>query len=515
MARDTGTPLDFGIEASLERESATTFTVGEVLVGEVKPLIAYIRVSRVGDRTEETFRSPAEQEERSRAFAANRGFTVSEVVTDLDVSGAVQPSDRPGMSYALAEIAAGRAGGLVAYSLDRFSREPAHADALVKTVAEAGGVVIAPDLPEDLDSPVGEFQMGVLMQVARLYRRTAGERLDSARARATREGIFVGSTLPFGYRRREDRLTEIDPETGPLVIELFQRRLSGESVGDLARWLRGRTGHPWSRTGVRDILSRELYMTGRLTNGETVSDWDCGVLVDASDWHAAQALRQAVLAGRNAKGTHLLSGLLFCGSCGHRMTYVRPSSKQTKGTRPKYRCPNALKCPRRVHVHGDVVESIVVEKAFRESLELVARHEGDGTDLAPYEEALAQAERRFQQMQSPEAQDALGSDWAATAKARRKEREAAAAALGNARHSMEAGESWPVNLGHIWDDLDPLAQREALAWHFERVVAHPTETRGKRAGRKSPAPPRLEFQRRKTPLPWKPLAIYPPELHRL
>lgn len=456
------------------------------------PLLAYVRVSRVGDRTEETFRSPQEQEERARSFAASRGYAVSEVVADLDVSGAVHPTQRPGLSYALAEIEAGRCGGLVAYSLDRYSREPAHADALVKAVADAGGVVIAPDLPEDLDSPVGEFQMGVLMQVARLYRRTAGERLDSARAAATREGIFVGAVLPFGYRRRPDRKTEVDPVNGPIAAELFQRRLAGEDMGSLVRWLADHTDRSWSRTGVRDLLRREIYMTGRLTNGDTVSDWFCGILVDTADWHAVQALRQSIQAGRNAKGTHLLSGLLLCGSCGHRMVYVKPARTQSKGTRPKYRCPNSLKCPGRVHVHGDVVEGLVIEEAFRLSKKLVARS-AVATDLASFEDALASAERRYEQMHTPEAQDALGSDWPATAKARREEREAASVALSGARRSAGTTEGRVVNLGWIWDDLEPLQQREALAWHFDSVTAHPVETRGTRAGRRSPAPPKLTF----------------------
>jgi DNA invertase Pin-like site-specific DNA recombinase len=469
-----------------------------------KPLIAYVRVSRVGDRTEETFRSPQEQEERARSFAASRGHSVSEVVRDIDVSGATPPRDRPGMAFALAEIEAGRAGGLVAYSLDRFSREPAHGDELVKLVTEAGGVILAPDLPADLDTAVGEFQFGVLLQVARLYRRTAGERLDSARARATREGIFVGSVLPFGYRRREDRRMEVDPETGPIVSELFQRRLAGEDMGSLARWMADRTGHKWSRTGVRDLLGRELYYTGRITNGETVSEWDSGALVDAADWHAVQALRQSIQAGRNAKGQHLLSGLLLCGSCGHRMVYVRPSSKQSKGTRPKYKCPNALKCSERVHVHGDVVEELVAEEAFRVSRSLVAR-QTEQTDLAEFEEALADAERRLEQMLTPESQDALGEKWAATAKARREERDAAAAALGEARHAAGAtGYGLVLNLWQAWQEMSPLEQREALSWVFDSVTAHPVETRGTRSGRRSPGPPELTFAVR-TSRPGKPM----------
>jgi DNA invertase Pin-like site-specific DNA recombinase len=413
------------------------------------------------------------------------------------------------MSRALKEIEAGNAGGLVAFDLSRLSREPEHREWLFRHVAKIGGTILYPGMPEDPASPQGILQVGLQGEIDRHNRLVAKERFEMARKRATREGIFIGATLPFGYRRREDRRTEVDPVNGPVVTELFQRRLTGENMGDLARWLSERTGHKWSRTGVRDLLSRELYMTGRLTNGETVSDWDCGALVDAADWHAVQVLRRSVQAGRNAKGTHLLSGLLLCGSCGHRMVYVKPAKKQSKGTRPKYRCPNALKCPKRVHVHGDVAEDLVVKEAFRVSKKLVVRS-AEAVDVAPFEEALAKAERRLAQMEEPSAQDAFGDRYLAVVKERREARDAAAVALSEARRSSGAsGDGVALALGHLWEDLDPLAQREALAWTFESVTAFPTEARGKRTGRRSPAPPKLEFVARST-RPWKPIEFSPP-----
>src|SRR4051794_1043550 len=118
-----------------------------------QPLICYVRVSRKGDREDAKFHSPKEQEERARAFARDREYAVGETVEDIDVSGGTHPEDRPGMARALDEIRAGRAGGLVAYSLDRLSRDPTHGDWLVREVTSHGGVVLAPDIPEDLSTP--------------------------------------------------------------------------------------------------------------------------------------------------------------------------------------------------------------------------------------------------------------------------------------------------------------------------------------------------------------------------
>jgi len=123
-----------------------------------------------------------------------------------------------------------------------------------------------------------------------------------------------------------------------------------------------------------------------------------------------------------------------------------------------------------VSVHADVVEAMVTEAAFQQSRKLVSRKAGL-VSLKPLEHALGVAQRRFEQIQTPEMQDALGDDWPARAKERREARDAAAVALGVARSEAGAidGDGHVFQLGHIWDDLDASQQREALQWHFREV----------------------------------------------
>jgi hypothetical protein len=146
---------------------------------------------------------------------------------------------------------------------------------------------------------------------------------------------------------------------------------------------------------------------------------------------------------------------------------------------------------------------MVVERAFAEDLRLIAQPT-ETVDLTPLEEALTHAERRFEQVQSPEAMDALGDAWAATAKARRQERDDAARALGEARaeSGVEPSGGTILRLGHIWDDLDPQQQREALHWTFERVTIRKVP-RGQ--------PPSLEYTVRAT-RPFGTLEMRPPEI---
>ena len=458
------------------------------------PLIAYVRVSRKGDREDDRFHSPQEQTDRARSHAASKGLAVGEVVEDIDVSGATHPRERPGMSRALEAIKSGKAGGLVAFSLDRLSRDPNHGDWLVREVTSHGGVITTPDMPEDITSPTGEFTFGMLLAVARLYRRTAGARFESAKERATRAGIAVGS-VPLGYRKRPDRTLEPDPETAPLVVAVFEARAAGASWTTLAEMLAKATGRNWSRQAVPRILANPIYHTGHIQYGEWVSDVEAGALVDVALWHAAQRPK-FVRDGRTEKAKWLLSGLLRCEGCGRSLVPWTPAKGQ-KGTARRYRC-HAMGCSTRVSVHADAAEDLVVREAFAVSKSLVSVPT-EAVELAPLEEALEVATRRFEQVQSPAAQDALGEAWAATAKERREARDAAAAALGEARQAagVEDGGGRVLELGHIWDDLDPQQQREALRWAFTevRVARVP---RGERPAftfvRAADRPFRLEFR---------------------
>ncbi len=465
-----------------------------------RPLIVYVRVSRKGDRADEKFYSPREQEERARSFAATKGYATGEVIQDIDVSGGTHPLERPGMARALEAIKAGEAGGLVAYSLDRLSRDPNHGEWLVREVTEAGGIITTPDMPEDITSPSGEFTFSMLLGVARLYRRTAGERLQSAKARAVSQGILIGNTLPLGYRKREDRRMVLDPETAPIVAELYQRRLAGDGYGVLAHFLKERTGRPWNRKSVPYMLANPLYHTGYMHHAGVVSDFEAGAIVDAATWHAAQRPKH-VQDGRTAKGRWLLTGLLRCASCNRRLVPWRSSKSGTRGGKPRYRC-DSTGCEARASVRADIVEWLVVEEAMRLSMGLVARS-AEAPDLAVLATALDDATRRFEQVQAPEAQDALGDAWAATAKERREARDAAATALGAAR--AEAGvpiEGRVLNLGQVWDDLAPEQQREALTWHFDAVHVH-------KVGRGEE--PQLSYTVRAT-RPYRPIEYQPIEL---
>jgi site-specific DNA recombinase len=437
----------------------------------------YVRVSRKGDREDERFHSPREQAERAAALAVAKGYTPGPVFEDIDVSGAMAPADRPGMGELLGLIDSGELGGIAAYALDRLSRDPGHGDALVKRVTKAGGVVLTPDIPEAIDSPTGEFTFGMLLQVAKLYRSTAGARFASAKERAILAGIPVGPP-PVGYRLGPGRVLELDPDKAPVVRELYERRARGAGYAELADFLEEATGHPWTRQGVSAVLRNRLYATGRLEYAGTLSEVEAGAIVDEPLWRAVQGMSPGPRPSRS-DAPWLLTGLLRCASCGKSLAPVKGSARRRRDPRRgkmdwvpakvtrSYRCPDRA-CPSRAHVQAELIERWAVVESMRVEHEL--ERMASAPDLGALEADLGNAERRLEQVLAPEAQDALGDAWASTAKARRQERDAVALELGEARR--DAGvQARTFDLQELVEADDTAGLREAMAllWKAIRV----------------------------------------------
>jgi DNA invertase Pin-like site-specific DNA recombinase len=115
--------------------------------------VAYIRVSRVGGRSGDSFISPEIQEDAISAMAQRLGLTIIETITELDVSGG--NADRVGWQGALAMVESGKAEALIVYNLSRFSRSQLDALAAIDRIKAAGGRLHSAQEGSFDDSPSG------------------------------------------------------------------------------------------------------------------------------------------------------------------------------------------------------------------------------------------------------------------------------------------------------------------------------------------------------------------------
>lgn len=150
--------------------------------------LCYIRCS-----TEEQATSHAGLDAQRTALEAEvtrRGWTDVEFVEDAGQSG--KDLDRPQMTYALAELAAGRADTLIAAKVDRLSRSVHDFSGLVDQARREGWSLITLDIGIDTGTAMGSAMATISAVFAQLERRAIQDRTAVALAEKKKQGVHIG-----------------------------------------------------------------------------------------------------------------------------------------------------------------------------------------------------------------------------------------------------------------------------------------------------------------------------------
>ncbi len=245
------------------------------------PLGIYARVSTPGQAREGT--SLENQELMGHRKAARLGARVARVYRDPGVSGALYLA-RPGLQAALADIEAGRIGGLIVADMSRYSRDREHQARIRERVEAAGGRLLFCDLEFAWDeeegalTPEAELHFHIQGDIAHYER--AHKRLATMRGRRAlaRQGIQPARAQhPYGYhvvtradvmagRHPLDALGRYQIVEGQAawVRQMYRLAAAGASLRDICRHLQERgvpapRGGPWwYQQTVRHILARPL-----------------------------------------------------------------------------------------------------------------------------------------------------------------------------------------------------------------------------------------------------------------
>lgn len=215
--------------------------------------VAYVRVS-----TDEQALGPEAQRAAVERWAQGNGVRIVGWHEDIGVSGGAPLEERPGLSAALAELQARRAGLLVVAKRDRVARDVLVA-AMVERLAErAGARVMAADGTGNHDGPEGQLMRGIVDVFAQYERALIRARTKAALGVKKARGERVGA-LPLGFEGDGSRLAPNAVEQRAIARVLELRR-AGLSIRAIAAAL-NREGTPargnrWHPTTVARVLQR-------------------------------------------------------------------------------------------------------------------------------------------------------------------------------------------------------------------------------------------------------------------
>jgi DNA invertase Pin-like site-specific DNA recombinase len=170
-------------------------------------------------------------------------WELAEVVTDRESGGGLE---RPGLAYALEQIAEGKARGLVVSDLRRLSRSIVDLGALMEWFRDAGAGLVALDLGVDTSTPGGQEVAATLI--------TLGGWESERIARRTRSGLAEvrASGRPAGRPAVSDRPDLVERinamRDAGMTLQAIADQLNAEEVPTL------RGGVMWRPSSVQAAL---------------------------------------------------------------------------------------------------------------------------------------------------------------------------------------------------------------------------------------------------------------------
>lgn len=335
--------------------------------------VAYIRVSRERD----DMTSPELQLTAIRDYCDRMHYELVEVLEDLDKSGRFWK--RRQVERAISMIETGEADVVVVWKISRVARDPRRLDwnIAVDRVETVGGRLESATEPIDASTSSGRFARGVLAELAAFESERIGETWNETHQRRWRNGLPHDSRPRFGYAYEKGFGFRLDPETAPIVAELYARYIAGDTFQRLIAWLRPfQLGRFTNRKALSDFMDagfaagliihhdpkctlphpRDRRYRCRNTVRDPGKHDPIITREQFAEYEAARKAR-ATIPPRISEPAFTYTGIVFCLGCSRR--YVHSRSSDHGRPVDQYRCGN-VDCEQRRTIAGSRLEAAVL-----------------------------------------------------------------------------------------------------------------------------------------------------------
>ncbi len=300
---------------------------------------------------DQDFNSLDAQREACAAYIASQRhegwYLLPERYDDGGISGGTL--DRPALTRLMQAIRDRRVDRIVVYKIDRLTRSLSDFAKLVETLEAAEASFVSVTQSFNTATSMGRLTLNMLLSFAQFEREVTAERIRDKIAASKRKGLWMGGTVPLGYRA-EGRSLEIDATEAKTVRTLYdlyrthgclhETRLQAVALGLRSRRREradGRTvgGLAFSRGHLHHILTNPIY-AGRIRHKGEVHEGQHPALIDPALWESVQEQLQDQATqprgGTRKTAPSPLIGRLF-DETGDRLT---PSHSRKGGKRLRY-----------------------------------------------------------------------------------------------------------------------------------------------------------------------------------
>ena len=352
-----------------------------VIPEKIYNVAAYVRLSVEGDKLEKNREAISTQRYMLEKYIEKQpDMRLTAVFCDNGETGT--DFERPGFEQMMDEVRHRKIDCIVVKDLSRFGRNYVETGYYLEKIFPYMGIrlVAVNDGYDTLSGDTDEMVVSLKNLVNDLYAKDISRKINSTFETMRAKGQITSGHPPYGYlRSREDRhRLVIDQETAPVIRDIFQWRLEGEGMAQIARRLndRGVLSPPmfhyrhgnrkykpsgvsaiWRAYHVRFMLQNPAY-AGHMAQGKVKESLSDGIplkktareewvivknthegIIDQETFDRAQELvEQRRQESRKIRGKYettenILKGFLICEDCGTKM--MRYKSVSPAGT-PRY-----------------------------------------------------------------------------------------------------------------------------------------------------------------------------------
>lgn len=381
---------------------------------ELIPAIGYIRVSTY---LEEKI-SPELQRTAILDWATRNRRTIVNWIEDLDATGR---NFKRRIMQGIEAVEQGHAAEIAVWKFSRFGRTR-HGNAVnIARLHAVGGELQSATEDVDAKTATGRFARGMLLEVAAFESDRTAEQWRETHEWRRANGLPASGGRRFGYiwtPRRvpnpdrpgewilQDECYAPDPETGPVLADLYARHIAGEGFYTLAGWLNdsghlNTRGRRWGQNGLLRYMDSGFAAGLLFVHRDDVrcgSPAQCQLwrdhyrhlpadhpgVIDDDTWQAYLTHRARIqaLPPRARNATYPLTGMVRCGRCQGPAVISGKVGKRGYSYRCSGQSTRRTECPG-IWMRRSVVEDEVYAWLLRLASDLDARTLGTVVEPAP------------------------------------------------------------------------------------------------------------------------------------
>lgn len=325
---------------------------------------AYIRLSKEDEKEGES-ESVSNQRDLIQKYVLQNNLGTCEFFIDDGYSGG--NFERPNFKRMICEIENGNITTVITKDTSRLGRdfiETSHY--MFRYFPEHNIRYIAILENFDTFNPNGVEDMIPFQTIINdWYLKDTSKKIKSVRQNKMRQGLYMGSTVPYGYKRSEEDNCKfvIDEYSSGIVKRIFKMRLEGIKPTMIARTLSDEkisppsiyngknikktfTTYLWSLSTINQILTNPIYIGNMVQRKYDKVNYKSKkkIKLKEEDWIIVENCVEPIISKedfenvkkmkknndtKTAKGySYLLKGLVVCGDCGRVMSVRRRINKR-------------------------------------------------------------------------------------------------------------------------------------------------------------------------------------------